>query len=171
VTWIKTVAPDVAEGELKEIYDAIGAARGGVADIHRVQSLNPRALRAHLELYKSILFQRSMLERRQRERIAIVVSHANHCAYCIAHHGQALRNLGEDGAVVEALTSGVIPDVLAPADRALLSWGRAVAQGNPGGRVPMISERSVRHISTTAPCSTPRSRFLTSHSSIASFCS
>lgn len=43
VAWIKTVAPNVAEGELKEIYDAIGAARSGVAEVHCVQSLNPHA--------------------------------------------------------------------------------------------------------------------------------
>jgi hypothetical protein len=45
--WIKTIAPGKADGELDEIYRVIDSARGGVAEIHRVQSLNPRALKAH----------------------------------------------------------------------------------------------------------------------------
>ncbi len=45
MTWIATVPPEKAEGELHDVYRTIGAARGGVADIHQAQSLNPRALR------------------------------------------------------------------------------------------------------------------------------
>lgn len=48
MAWIKTVAPAEAEGDLQEVYRAIASARGGIADVHRVQSLNPRALRARL---------------------------------------------------------------------------------------------------------------------------
>jgi len=86
VTWIETIPPEVARGDLAEIYRAIASARGGVAEIHRAQSLNPRALRAHLDLYRAVVFQRSTLTRLARERIAVVVSAANQCAYCLAHH-------------------------------------------------------------------------------------
>ena len=59
MSWIATVRPDDADGELRAAYDSIVSARGGIAEVHRVQSLNPRALLAHLELYKAIVFQRS----------------------------------------------------------------------------------------------------------------
>lgn len=125
--WIDVIRPEEAEGELADLYRAIAGARGGVADVHQVQSLNPRAMATHLELYKAIVFQRSSLSRRERERIGVVVSAANGCRYCIAHHGQALRNLGEDGAVVDALADGAIPDAgLTAGERALLAWA---AQG------------------------------------------
>ncbi len=124
MTWIATVPPEEAEGELRGIYRAIGAARDGVADIHQAQSLNPRALRAHLDLYKAVMFQRGSLSRVQRERIAVVVSAANRCAYCVAHHGEALRQLGDDPALVTALGRGELPTDLPAADLSLLRWAR-----------------------------------------------
>jgi uncharacterized peroxidase-related enzyme len=124
MAWIQTVEPSAAEGELAEMYAAIASARGGVAAVHRAQSLNPRALQAHLELYKAIVFQRSTLDRRQRERIAVVVSSANRCAYCVAHHGEALRNLGEPADVVAALAAGEVPQNLTAPDKLLVEWAR-----------------------------------------------
>lgn len=94
MAFIKTVPVDGAAGELGRLYEQIGKARGGVADIHQVQSLNPPALAAHLELYKAIMFRPSPLSRAWREAIAVAVSRANQCAYCEAHHGAALAALG-----------------------------------------------------------------------------
>ena len=131
--WIETVAPAAAEGELAELYRAIGGARGGVADVHQVQSLNPRAMAAHLALYKAIVFQRSSLARVERERIGVVVSAANGCPYCVAHHGQALRNLGEDPAIADALERGEVDSApVTDAERALLTWA-ARATRHPAG--------------------------------------
>ena len=127
MAWIDTIAPDRAEGELTELYRAIGSARGGVADVHRVQSLNPRALKAHLEIYKAVVFARSPLGRATRERIAVVVSAANRCAYCVAHHGEALRQLGESPDVIHSLGRGEIPGSLPEADQALLRWAATAA--------------------------------------------
>jgi uncharacterized peroxidase-related enzyme len=125
--WIATVRPVDAEGELRAAYDSIESARGGIARVHQVQSLNPQALAAHLELYKAIVFQRSTLARQAREQIALTVSAVNHCAYCVAHHGEALRRLGEDPLLVDVLGRGAIPDGLSPASRALLRWAQRAA--------------------------------------------
>jgi uncharacterized peroxidase-related enzyme len=127
MVWIRTVPPEQATGELQAIYQAVSAARGGVAEVHQLQSLNPRALRAHLELYKAVVFARSSLSRVARERIAVVVSAANRCAYCVAHHGEALRQLGDDAGVVAQLGLGELPDQLAPRDEALLRWAQQAA--------------------------------------------
>lgn len=128
MAWIDIVTPEHAEGPLADLYRAIAGARGGVAEVHQVQSLNPKAMAAHLELYKAVVFQRSSLSRRQRERIGVVVSATNRCAYCVAHHGQALRGLGEDPAVADALERGDLDAApLEPADRALLEVAARVA--------------------------------------------
>jgi AhpD family alkylhydroperoxidase len=92
--WIETIPPEDASGELEALYDRIGGARGGVASIHRAQSLNPKALATHFELYKAIMFQLSPLSRADRETLAVVVSRANACEYCVAHHTAALAQLG-----------------------------------------------------------------------------
>lgn len=91
--WVETVAPADAAGELAAMYARIADARGGVAAVHQAQSLNPRALAAHFDLYKAILFQASSLSRAHREAIGVVVSRANACEYCVAHHQAALDRL------------------------------------------------------------------------------
>jgi alkylhydroperoxidase family enzyme len=44
-------------------------------------SLSPRALKAHLRLYRTIMFEESPLTRAEREAIAVAVSAANDCHY------------------------------------------------------------------------------------------
>lgn len=44
-------------------------------------SLNQAALKAHLGLYRTIMFGESPLTRTEREAIAVVVSAANDCHY------------------------------------------------------------------------------------------
>ena len=127
MAWIQMIGPEAADGQLRDIYSEIASARGGIADVHRVQSLNARALRAHLELYRAVMFARSTLSRIARERIAVVVSAANQCAYCVAHHGEALRLLGDEPAVVESIARGEFPVQLDPAELALLRWARGAA--------------------------------------------
>jgi uncharacterized peroxidase-related enzyme len=131
VAWIKTIAPEDADGELEALYDAIASARGGVADVHRVQSLNPRAMRAHLELYKATVFARSTLSRVARERIAVVVSAANRCEYCVAHHSEALRQLRDVPHIIDALGRGHLPEELPQADTTLLRWAQQAARTPP----------------------------------------
>lgn len=97
--WIEGVPPSEAAGELKELYDRIGGARGGVAGIHQAQSLNPKVLATHFELYKALMFQPSPLSRADREAIAVAVSQANSCEYCAAHHGAALSQLGTESSL------------------------------------------------------------------------
>jgi len=127
MAWIQVINPHSADGQLKDIYREIASVRSGIAEVHRVQSLNPRALGAHLELYRAVMFARSTLSRNARERIAVVVSAANQCAYCVAHHAEALRQLGDDRAVVDSLARGELPVELEPADRGLLRWARTAA--------------------------------------------
>ncbi len=50
--WIETIDAASATGDLRAAYDRIAGARGGVAQVHQIQSLNPGALIAHFELYR-----------------------------------------------------------------------------------------------------------------------
>jgi alkylhydroperoxidase family enzyme len=82
--YIKTIPPAEATGKLKEVYATAGgpsAARGRVAMVRQVQSLNPDALTAWSDLGAAIMHGPSGLTRRQREMIATVVSATNHCSY------------------------------------------------------------------------------------------
>ncbi|NBC25785.1 MAG: peroxidase-related enzyme [Bacteroidetes bacterium] len=94
--YIKTIPHDKAGPELKAAYDDILKSRGKLAEVHKIQSLNPDALLAHMDLYMSVMFGKSPLKRYQREMMAVVVSSANGCAYCINHHEQALLSYWKD---------------------------------------------------------------------------
>lgn len=88
---IQTIQPSEAEGYLKEVYDQILESRGKISEIYKVQSLNPRSIIRHLDLYITLMFGKSPLSRPERELIAVVVSVTNRCEYCIQHHSLALN--------------------------------------------------------------------------------
>ncbi|MDH3626279.1 MAG: carboxymuconolactone decarboxylase family protein [Acidobacteriota bacterium] len=82
MAWIKTVAPEDADGLLKRLYDAAIGRAGRVFNIIRLQSPRPHVLRASTQLYREVMFgQENGLRRMDRELIATVVSHANACFY------------------------------------------------------------------------------------------
>ncbi|MCL0065458.1 carboxymuconolactone decarboxylase family protein [Dehalococcoidia bacterium] len=82
MSWIQEITDSDATGKLRELFDSIkGRTSGNIANILRVHSLNPEALEAHLNLYKTIMFGESSLTRTQREMIATVVSNTNRCEY------------------------------------------------------------------------------------------
>ncbi|MGM0459401.1 MAG: peroxidase-related enzyme [Bacteroidota bacterium] len=87
---IETISYEEARGTLKEAYDHIIESRGKLAEVHKIQSLNPEALLAHMKLYMVTMFGKSPLRRYQREMLGVIVSAANRCSYCINHHEQAL---------------------------------------------------------------------------------
>jgi len=66
VAYIRLVEESEAEGKLRELYEFIKKARGGVANILKVNALNLNSLKSHLSLYKSIMFDDSPLSREER---------------------------------------------------------------------------------------------------------
>ncbi len=96
MAYIETLSPGQAEGDLKKVYDALEKSRGKIAEVHKIQSLNPSALAAHMELYMTLMFGKSPLKRYQREMLGVVVSAANGCDYCINHHEEALLAYWKD---------------------------------------------------------------------------
>ena len=125
MAWISEIPDNEAQGPLREIYDAIKAQRGKVARILGVHSLDPGALQHHLDLYMHLMFSPGPLSRREREAIAVTVSAANGCAYCVAHHMEALQRYEKDEAVLTAVREA--PDrLVAPRLRAMLLYARTL---------------------------------------------
>ncbi len=81
MAWIKVIRPGEATGALKREYDIAVRRAGRVYQILQIQSLNPAALRASMQVYMATMFQPSPLSRLQREMIATAVSAAKHCVY------------------------------------------------------------------------------------------
>ena len=81
MAWIEVVSEAAATGELKDLYEQCLEPWGGVDNILKIHSLNPDSLKAHLLLYKTVMYGRSPIKRPDREMIAVVVSGINQCHY------------------------------------------------------------------------------------------
>ena len=81
MAWIKVIDEEEAEGQLKKMYESLRDPRGHVDNILRIHSLNPRGLRAHLDIYKTTMHAPSEMTRAERETVAVVVSSINRCHY------------------------------------------------------------------------------------------
>lgn len=104
--FIRTVEPGEAEGRLSEVYRSIAGSRGRIARVHTLQSLDPDSLENHMSLYRSVVFGRSDLSRPRREMLGVVVSAANGCEYCVAHHVEALNHFWKDMEKCRRLAAG-----------------------------------------------------------------
>lgn len=94
--FIKIIEPEEAEGVLKEIYDSLEKSRGKIAEVHKIQSLNPESITAHMDLYMKVMYRSSPLSRLEREMMGTVVSVANDCEYCVRHHAEAMNHYWKD---------------------------------------------------------------------------
>lgn len=119
MAWIEVVPPGDATGELKQEYDRAVKERGALANIHSVTSLHPGILNAHLDLYEAVHFSESPLTRRERELIATVVSRENRCAYCVAHHADALGRHANEPGLQALVATDYTKAKLSPRERAL----------------------------------------------------
>lgn len=122
MSFIREIEPGEATGELRVLYGELERQRGKVSNILKTHSLRPSALRAHLGLYMDLMFAPGGLTRWQRELIAMAVSRANGCAYCVAHHREALSRYVGDPALLDAIAHGEVPAALDEADRVLMAW-------------------------------------------------
>ena len=81
MAWIRVISEDEAEGDLLAQYEGLIEPWGGVDNILKIHSLSPESLRAHVVLYKTLMYGKSPIKRPQREMIAVVASAANRCRY------------------------------------------------------------------------------------------
>ncbi len=80
--WINVIPEEDAEGELKALYEQeFDSEKQGTDNILAVHSLNPPTLRAHADLYHTVMHAKSPLSRSEREMVAVVVSAINKCHY------------------------------------------------------------------------------------------
>jgi len=81
MAWIRTLGKAEAEGELSRLYDQIAPGDELVDNILGIHSLHPRTLSDHLMLYRTLMYGKGPLGRRERELVAVAVSSANRCHY------------------------------------------------------------------------------------------
>jgi uncharacterized peroxidase-related enzyme len=90
--------PDPAklDDDLKAVWAKCMEKLGFVPNVFSAYSLKPQRLRHFMQMYNEIMLVESGLSKLEREMIAVVVSSANRCYYCLVAHGAAVRRLSGD---------------------------------------------------------------------------
>jgi uncharacterized peroxidase-related enzyme len=88
--------PATLDEDLKAIWAKCVEKLGFVPNVLSTYSLKPQRLRHFMLMYNEIMLSESGLSRLEREMIAVVVSSANRCYYCLVAHGAAVRKLSGD---------------------------------------------------------------------------
>lgn len=83
---------------------------------------NQDKLRNFISFYNELMLADSGLSKLEREMIAVVVSSANRCYYCLVAHGQAVRRLSGDPQLGEMLVTNYRVAELEPRHRAMLDY-------------------------------------------------
>lgn len=97
MVWIKTILPEQATGQLKNLYGRVTGPEGRVDNILMSHSLRPHTLEGHMALYKAVLhYPDNELPKWLLETIGVYVSMLNGCAYCVEHHFAGLLRLLRD---------------------------------------------------------------------------
>lgn len=89
---LKTIDPAAANEKATALLHAARAQLGGLPNMTRVMANAPAVLEGYLGLAGALA--RGVLPARLREQIALVVSEANRCDYCLSAHWAVGRRLG-----------------------------------------------------------------------------
>ena len=122
ITWLRVPADGEVPPEVLELHEAPLEKLGFVPNVLRVYALRPSHLLRWNDHYEELMKGDSNLSRAEREMIAVVVSVANRCRYCIAAHSAALRKLTKDPALADAIAADHGSAPVEPRVRAMLDY-------------------------------------------------
>jgi uncharacterized peroxidase-related enzyme len=123
---VEATALDLPAGELSpemEAYFALCLEKlGFVPNVLRAYAFDNAKLEAFVAISDDLMRAPSGLSRLEREMIAVVVSSANRCFYCLTAHGAAVRQLSEDPVLGEQLVMNYRAADLSLRHRAMLDF-------------------------------------------------
>lgn len=114
--------PDTLDDDLKAVFQKCQEKLGLVPNVLRAYSLRPNKLRNFMAMYNELMLAPSGLSKLEREMVAVVVSSANHCYYCLVAHGQAVRALSGDPQLGEMMVMNYRVAPLDARQRAMLDF-------------------------------------------------
>lgn len=133
--FVSTVAPSVAEGAVREMYDRVLAEQGTIPNWAQLFSLRPAVRDAWAGLVGSI---RKTMTLRRYELVTLAAARALHSSYCSLAHGKVLATKVFEPAVVERIMRGEGDALLEPGEVAMMAFAEALVKG-----ADQITERDV----------------------------
>jgi len=121
---VRIVLPDHdgLDEDIVEYFAVCQEKLGLVPYVLRAYTGNQEKLRNFISFYNSLMLSDSGLSKLEREMIAVVVSSANRCYYCLVAHGQAVRRLSGDPQLGEMMVMNYRVAALEPRQRAMLDY-------------------------------------------------
>lgn len=117
--------PDSAtlDPDLQKYFRKCQEQLGLVPQVLQAYAFRPAHLRHFISMYNQLMLSEdSGLSLLEREMLAVVVSSANRCYYCLVAHGQAVRELSGDPQLAEMLVANYRVAPLTFRQRALLDF-------------------------------------------------
>jgi uncharacterized peroxidase-related enzyme len=118
---INPVRHETAEGQARQLLDAVKAKLGIVPNMTRAMAVSPSVLEAYLGFSGTLAH--GVLPARVREQLALDIGEANHCDYCVSAHSALGKRAGLSDADILDSREGKSSD---PKTDALLRFARTV---------------------------------------------
>ncbi|MFP6758175.1 MAG: peroxidase-related enzyme [Alphaproteobacteria bacterium] len=122
--WALDIEPDLdaLDDDMKKYFDVCRDKLGLLPNVLRAYGFNPAKLAAYVDSYNQVMLGESALSKLEREMIAVAVSSANKCVYCLVAHGSAVRHLSGDPILGEMIAHNYRIADLTPRHRAMLDF-------------------------------------------------
>lgn len=104
ISWFPIPAEDQLPESLQGLFKKAKEKVGFVPNVFRVYSFRPERFSAWFAHYKQLHEPTEHLNAAEREMIAVAVSMANGCLYCLVAHGAALRQALGDPIQADRIT-------------------------------------------------------------------
>jgi uncharacterized peroxidase-related enzyme len=104
ISWFPVPHEDELPDNLRKLFAKARERLGFVPNVFRAMSYRPERLSAWFAHYKQLHEPTENLNAAEREMIAVAVSMANGCLYCLVSHGAALREALGDSVQGDRIT-------------------------------------------------------------------
>lgn len=111
------LAPD-----MQAYFDKCREKLGFIPNVLQAYAFNQEKLAHFVAFHDELMLGASGLSKLEREMIAVVVSSANHCYYCLTAHGAAVRRLAKSPELGEQLVMNYRAADLEPRQKAMLDF-------------------------------------------------
>jgi uncharacterized peroxidase-related enzyme len=116
------LAPAPLDDAMRAYFAKCQEKLGFIPNVLTAYSFDLAKLKAFVAMSDDLMLAPSGLSKLEREMIAVVVSCANHCHYCLVAHGAVLRKLSGDPVLAETMVANYRAAPLDARTRAMLDF-------------------------------------------------
>ncbi|HET7651952.1 MAG TPA: peroxidase-related enzyme [Acidimicrobiales bacterium] len=122
ISWFPVPDDDELPDDIRKLFAKAEANIGFVPNVFRAYAWRPERFRAWFAHYRQLHEPTEHLSEAEREMIAVAVSMANGCLYCLVAHGDALRLALGDRVLADRIIFDFRRAGLPPKQHAMLEY-------------------------------------------------